>query len=274
MEHIDYFIGKLELAKPKHQFAIVKTLWTSDSLSLELAQFEKCDTGTELHAEFEGILDSAQLHRHANDFGWPIDDLIAKWKESLSTNVADFTFEMVDNHLQWFKVDVVRVKYGCIELKEVQPKYKICIGLLQDSINQSTAVAKNHAENCKKLETKEKHSADMKAIYDAYVDEQKAKERTYLTKFTLLLNEKKARIRQLESIQAECNDPKPFDSNIQESEEFDINSTPDLFELPKRSRMDDAQPSTSYHHAKTATDDIYELDTQPFNDLDKLCVKS
>lgn len=274
MENNEYFIVQLELAKPKQQFAVVKTLWANDTLRLDLAQFEKCDTDSKLLFEFEAILGTADLQQYANDFGWSIDALIAKWKVSLSTaDNAAFTYEIVDNILQWYKVDVIRVKYGCVKLTEVQPKYKLCIDLLLAAINQSSIVRKEHAKTCKELHTKEQHSADMKTVYDSYVAEQKAKEQMYLTKFMVLLNEKKARIRHLESTQIECNGSNAHDLNIPESDEIDINSTPDDFELPKRPRIDDAKPSTSYHQANNPSDDIFELETQKLHDSEELCLK-
>lgn len=269
----EYFINKLDLSKPDDQSVIVKTILGSDSIEFSVVLLKVCDTNTELAGEFEAILKPHELQEEANSIGCSVDELILKWKTSL-LNASDFTYELIDNSLVWYKNDVVRVKYGRIQLTEVQAKYKLCAELLMNAIDKCNIFSKKYDEKCSELKASEQHSASMKNVYEAYVKEQKAKEQIHLTKFMVLLNEKKAQIKKLENDFRNQTMAASHQNDTLKSEDFNAVSTPDEIEFVKQPRIDDTKPSTSYYKTNDPTDDIYDQDTQRFIDSEEVLVKS
>lgn len=269
----EYFITKLDLSKPDDHSVVVKTIWASESVELYVVLLKICDTDTELAGEFEATLQLNELQEEANSFGCSVHELIPKWKTSL-LNASDFTYEFIDNSLQWYKNDVVRVKYGRIQLSEVQVKYKLCVDLLLNAIDKCDMVSKKYDQKCIELEANEQHSASMKNVYEAYVKEQKSKEQMHLTKFVVLLNEKKAQIRKLENDFRNQTMADSDQNDTPKSDGLNAVSTPDEIEFVKRPRIDDAKPSTSYYKTNDPTDGIYDQDTQRFTDSEELLVKS
>lgn len=244
----------------------MKSVWVNDSLRLQVAQFEDNGDGAELVSELEAMLDDSALQQQADSSEWPFDELIIKWKVSLTT-AGDYVYEIIDNHLQWYKNDVIRVKYGSIRLTNAEPKFKLCTNLLLDSISQQNILAAEYKAKSVELKSKEQHSADMKAVYEQYVNQRNAEQELRLVQFAALLNEKKARLKQLEKASGEDHSN---GANLPHSEDFEINSTPnDYVEMTKRSRSEDAKPSTS-HQRSDAIDDIYNDDTQELVDSNDL----
>lgn len=273
MDSSDCFILRVDLSKPDNHFAIVKSVWTAVSLQLQVAQFENIADGAELRSEYEAALDASDLQQQADNFEWPLDELVAKWKTSLSI-AGDFSYEIADDQLQWHRCGGVRVRYGCIRLTDAKPKFKLCTSLLLESIGKQSTLAKECEDKWAELQSKKEHFADMKAVYEQHMDQQKANEDRRLVQFVALINEKKARIKQLEKELSIANDHNRREKQP-ESDVSEINSTLDDFiELPKRPWVDDAKPSTSRHQCNDAADAIYDQDTQAFVESDELRVGS
>lgn len=288
MDSGDCLIAKISLLKPSNHFAVVKAVWSQNAVAFDIVAFQLVDSKADVQNEYSGSVTYESLQRMARELECSIEQLICNWKQSLS-NTHDFIYEIADDTFQWFKDNGIRLNYGSVKLTTVYPKYKLCFDFLLASIDVNTRMKRKYDEKCHEIDKVKRNAAKMKKTYDTNVKEQKSAEQVQLTKFVVLLNEKKTKIQQLERTLKKLEDcSQEYNNNIDSciqvpNQHCDDDDVSNGKQLPKRSRLTanvqtsttvnlnlvNQQPSTSRFNETN----IFDQDTQQFENTEELCSK-
>lgn len=280
MTSTEFFIIKINLSKPSNEVAVVKSTWTDDSVHFQIIQLEKYGAKYGVRHEYSGAASNESLEKIAKALEKSFEIFLAESKEAFSSEHAsdNFLFELIDDEFKWFKKSPVKLSYGAAKLDS---EYGICGHLLVDALNQNNRLKSAHDLKCKELDDRNRLYTDMKEANEKYVIKQKTIERENLTKFAVLLNEKKTKIKRLEETLnslKDCSDISSFPSDTPEANNniaMEIENGDEQFsiKLPKRAQLiqnveksnipNDPEPSTSTAaHSQQSYVSDYDKDTE------------
>ncbi|XP_016966655.2 uncharacterized protein LOC108035506 [Drosophila biarmipes] len=169
-------------------FIYVRSHWTDDE-----AEFDFLSTTD--HQNYRGSLKYEELRTAASDLDQSYDAFFAECKNAMTTHmgVEGFDYELEDGEQQFFKMykcQGYETLYLEVPLRKVSNCYQLLDAALEAGQQKPPADPAAEAED---------HKTTSLAEYEKYVKESKLKEEELLKKFLLLINSKKAHIRDLES---------------------------------------------------------------------------
>lgn len=195
MSRPECFATTIKLTKPIDKSVIVQTEWTEVAVKFQLILVDG-DHSTSYNSE----LSIATLQETASQIEVPFDEFLTETKHALSQKdgLENFCYHFVDDKFQWTKRkgEGIMLKYGSVTTHRSEENY--CIKILLQTIEVMAELKQEHKVMCTELNQAQALQQQMKEIYEKYVSEQQLIERTNLTKFIALLNEKKQRISWLE----------------------------------------------------------------------------
>lgn len=270
-------LKKLTLRKPLDSFIILRAKWESEEF--EIILFKDNNSIITVAHQYSGRLDKVLLSEIANEIKIPVNDLLEETKcifeNSESTSKFIFELELDKKTLIWRKNigSELKLMYGRINLTSAS-------NLLIDFLLESMEHIKSLKVNNELLTINGKRCRNVlnetKTVYDQYVSDQEKKEVSNLTKYVALLNEKKNRITELETMISRFDsNASGYETSSQEmsSQKHSMESIKNIHLLPKRVRIDKQIPgpvaSTSIDN-KT-DDETWSQDSSYLKDTQELC---
>lgn len=213
MTTLNTSIVRIPLTKPANKFIILKSTWSKTPFQFDMMLLNASNPSIASAEEFTGTFSMNQIEAMAIGLDKTVDDMLNVTKSVLSTDNGSSNFSYVlDSHqFQWYADGVL--KYGTIDLN---PTYNIGIDLMLTLLQLKSEYKTNLELTATKLTATHQHHEQIKEVYEQFVADQVANEERMLTTFLALLNEKKAKICQLENLlsQVQCdgNDDEPMDT--------------------------------------------------------------
>lgn len=220
---------KLELGKPANCFAILSYNGENDELKLVLVEKD----GNNVAEQLTGRLNEELFERLAHELEVPGNDFLHETRELLerATNASTFVFELETDarRFLWRKnVDTgLKLIYGYVYLS---PTKNLLCDLLLSSAESIRNLRLSNESLKSQLEVNSEQLGRMKSTLEKHVTSEEEKTTANLTKYLALLNEKKSRILELETLISR------FDSNASEFDKSsqEINSEEFIFDEDKR----------------------------------------
>lgn len=254
-----YCTNKLCLNKSPADNIIVQTAWGTSNVRFKLLLPQNSESGSTTLG-FTGKISVKDLKNTAADIEKSYEEFLKETKGALCTDngLSDFLYECDRKTFSWRKTNESGFKllYGRISLV---PSNNLCFDMLLNTLDTVTDMkAKLTAASSDLRKLEEVHS-QFAITFDKFIVEKQANEEQYLTKFAVLLNEKKRKIRELEKM---IGNDKAVDinDNVEQSKRLAVRnigkpstsksqSDPN-FKLPKRKRTVLGQTAQS---SKSAT---------------------
>ncbi|KAH8259589.1 hypothetical protein KR026_007055 [Drosophila bipectinata] len=191
-------------------FIYARSCWLDDE-----AEFDFLSTSNSQN--YRGVLKYEEIKNAAIDLEQPYNEFFAECKKALTTNMGlqGFDYEIDEENenqlaFRMFKCEGFETLYLDINLRKVSN----CFQLLDSAIEISQQQV-HEAPASQKSDTQKKGPGYSE--YEQYVKDSKAKELEMMNKFLVLLNSKKAYIRDLESqLEKTKNDEKSSDDDEEE----------------------------------------------------------
>lgn len=215
-------IAKIDLKKPTDKCVIIKTFWNSSSADIKILLIDKDTHSSATMQEFAGVITIESLQTIACQLEVPFDGFLLETKKALGqeNGLDNYSYEIQDDQFQWCKVKSPELKlvYGKINLKI---ENDLCIDLLIKSLEITAELDRKFEKMCADLKQTQEKQEKLKEFYEKHIEEQQINEKNNLSKFIVLLNEKKAKINQYKN--AMRNLKNDGDTNMPNSDEF-VNS--------------------------------------------------
>ncbi|XP_037718057.1 uncharacterized protein LOC119552512 [Drosophila subpulchrella] len=169
-------------------FIYVRSNWMDDE-----AEFDFLSTTN--NQNYRGSLKYEELRTAASDLELSYDAFFAECKNAMTTHmgVQGFDYELEDGEQQFFKMYKCE-GYETLYLEVPLRKVSNCYQLLDAAIE----AGQQKAQAAPTAESEDQKTTSL-AEYEKYVRDSKLKEEELLKKFLLLINSKKAHIRDLEN---------------------------------------------------------------------------
>lgn len=192
-------IVKIQLDNPANKFIILKTTWSAAPFRLDIMLMDEEYRSIASSDEYTGELSMDQIEAVANALDATIEELLSETKVALGSDDGSplFSYELKSDRFVWHKNGILKMCYGAVELS---PAYNTGCDLLLTSLQLKADYKSGYDRVRNELTATKRHHEQIKAEYDRFVADQVEKEEQTLTKFLALLNEKKAKIGQLENL--------------------------------------------------------------------------
>lgn len=190
-------IVKIPLTKPSNKFIILRTTWSVMPFQLDIMLLDADCPSIVPSDEFAGTLSMESIEAVSKELDEPVERVLEDTKSALATDngSSGISYELESDRFRWYKNGIFQM--GTVDL---EPAHSIGIDLLLTSLRLKSEYRINYDRVCDQLEATKRHHEQTKAVYDRFVVEQTENEEKTLTKFLALLNEKKAKIGQLENL--------------------------------------------------------------------------
>lgn len=263
-------IVKIPLSKPVNKFIILKTTWSATPFQLDIMLMNADYRSIASADEYTGTLSMDQIEAVATALDATIEELLSETKSALASDNGSpsFSYELESDRFVWHKNGILKMCYGTVELS---PTYNIGCDLLLTSLQLKADYRSSYDRVRSELTATQRHHEQIKEVYDRFVADQVEREEQTLTKFLALLNEKKAKIGQLENLlnQLRCEGDDPMDTldarnhstnensrgcDVTEKQSIEPSTSGMEKKLPKRKKFNKNQSESTAEMAATNPD--------------------
>lgn len=202
MASFERFISKVPLDSPSNKTAVIRTVWHESQIDftiLLLDQQASLRDQLTVTDEYTGTLPMEQLRKNAGDLEIPYDEFLADTKKIFSSpnGHPDYNYDCEDGIFRWSKntTSALKLLYGLIILDQVANQSP---SILFDLLAINTDLSRKYDDCSSQMQRLQVELSECETLLDQTIGQKETSERMLIAKFTVLLNEKKSKISQLE----------------------------------------------------------------------------